>query len=322
YETQHGSADQGQVARFRPQLRVLAGRRQHLGHRRFELRAVGRQLPARRRGMRLFGAGRRRLARRAVAAPVTAVRGGVRSAQFVLKGARMRMSAAVPRAEGRVGEVRARQSRGGSNDGAGEEGKSEQPDAVHARRIGGYRGASERPAAKLDTSPSADVDGRGRARASASLAQVGAQALASARRGMRCGRFIGRGAGGGWVGRCLGRGAGPDGSGAPQRGAGGASSSPFGGPSPASTTSATALTRSSSLRFMRRTPVAARPCWEMPPAPVRWTMPPTLMNTSSWCSRTTSAPASPPLRSVSPIVFTPLAPRLVLRYWPICVRFP
>ena len=34
--------------------------------------------------------------------------------------------------------------------------------------------------------------------------------------------------------------------------------------SPVSTTSATALTRSSSLRFITRTPVAERPCWEMP----------------------------------------------------------
>jgi len=51
--------------------------------------------------------------------------------------------------------------------------------------------------------------------------------------------------------------------------------------SPVSTTSATALTRSSSLRFITRTPVAERPCREMPSAGVRWTIPPTLMNTSS-----------------------------------------
>ena len=92
--------------------------------------------------------------------------------------------------------------------------------------------------------------------------------------------------------------------------------------SPLSTTSATALTTSSSLRFMTRTPVAERPWLEMPPAAVRWTMPPTLMNTSSWCSRTTSAPPSAPFCSVRPIVLTPLAPRLVLRYWSIWVRLP
>ena len=71
--------------------------------------------------------------------------------------------------------------------------------------------------------------------------------------------------------------------------------------SPVSTTSATALTRSSSFRFITRTPVAERPCWEMPAAGVRWTIPPTLMKTSSWWSRTTSAPARPPFsRSARP----------------------
>jgi len=39
--------------------------------------------------------------------------------------------------------------------------------------------------------------------------------------------------------------------------------------SPVSITSATALTASSSLRFITRTPVAERPCWEIPAAEVR-----------------------------------------------------
>ena len=46
------------------------------------------------------------------------------------------------------------------------------------------------------------------------------------------------------------------------------------------------------------------------------------MKTSSWCSRTTSEPASRPLASVKAIVFTPLAPREVSRYSSIEVRFP
>ena len=89
-----------------------------------------------------------------------------------------------------------------------------------------------------------------------------------------------------------------------------------------STTSATALTLSSSRMFITRTPVAARPCWLIPRTAVRWTMPSWEMNTSSWCSRTTSAPPSAPLASVSLIVMTPLAPRDVLRYWSIRVRLP
>src|ERR1700722_16703553 len=103
---------------------------------------------------------------------------------------------------------------------------------------------------------------------------------------------------------------------------GGACSTSLATSSTASTTSATALTTSSAFRFITRTPVAEWPCWEMPAAEVRWTIPPTLMKTSSWCSRTTSAPARPPFFSVSPIVFTPLAPRLVLRYWRIWGGLP
>ena len=73
---------------------------------------------------------------------------------------------------------------------------------------------------------------------------------------------------------------------------------------------------------MTRTPVAERPCCEMPLTPVRWIIPFCEMNTSSWWGRTTSAPARPPLASVSLIVRTPLAPRDVLRYWSIFVRLP
>ncbi len=89
-----------------------------------------------------------------------------------------------------------------------------------------------------------------------------------------------------------------------------------------STMSATALTWSSSRGFMTRTPVAERPCCEMPLTLVRWIIPCWEMKTSSWCGRTTSAPARPPFVSVSLIVSTPFAPRDVLRYWSIFVRLP
>ena len=78
---------------------------------------------------------------------------------------------------------------------------------------------------------------------------------------------------------------------------------------PDSTTSATALTRSPSLMFITLTPWVARPICEIPPALVRWTMPFWEMNSSSWCSRTISAPARPPFFSVSLIVSTPFVPR-------------
>ena len=60
----------------------------------------------------------------------------------------------------------------------------------------------------------------------------------------------------------------------------------------------------------------------MPRTEMRCTMPFCEMKTSSWCSRTTSAPASAPLASVCWIVLTPLAPREVLRYSSIEVRLP
>jgi hypothetical protein len=60
---------------------------------------------------------------------------------------------------------------------------------------------------------------------------------------------------------------------------------------------------------MTFTPCVERPILEMPRTLVRCTMPLCEMKTSSWCSRTISAPASAPLRSVIWIVFTPFVPR-------------
>ena len=60
---------------------------------------------------------------------------------------------------------------------------------------------------------------------------------------------------------------------------------------------------------MTFTPWVARPIFEMPRTLVRCTIPLCEMNSSSWCSRTISAPASAPLRSVSWIVLTPFVPR-------------
>ena len=79
-----------------------------------------------------------------------------------------------------------------------------------------------------------------------------------------------------------------------------------------SITSATADTWSSSRMFMSRKPWALRPSGRKSRTAMRWTMPFWEMNTSWWCSRTTSAPARRPLASVCWIVLTPLAPRVGL----------
>jgi hypothetical protein len=63
--------------------------------------------------------------------------------------------------------------------------------------------------------------------------------------------------------------------------------------------------------FMSFTPWAGRPWREMPLTPVRWTIPVWEMNTSSWCSRTTSAPTSAPFLPVIVIVLTPIVPRFL-----------